>query len=269
MADPSDPHMPGFSPQVLAMDMELDDLDGLDEKLEKVPSNSGSSRSSLSPPAIQVPQYPLPAAGEIKQTAGTSPLPLQISELLRSPPEEESVMSTFGARTASTCSSPPDGSLATPTTSSQPSPVFAAPKLTPRGPSLLWGGGPSQLSAKRFDRAFNEVVAGTPKLSADQPKTPTAVAPGVLFATAVSNLGIPTTPPLPGQIPAAPASEDGVDGKPVDPALPEPSLFSTHKPWRCPNPGCNKAYRQSNGLKYHQLKGCVSFTAPIDRLAHE
>lgn len=41
--------------------------------------------------------------------------------------------------------------------------------------------------------------------------------------------------------------------------MPQPSLFTTHKPWRCPNPGCNKAYKQSNGLKYHQQKGQCDF----------
>lgn len=27
------------------------------------------------------------------------------------------------------------------------------------------------------------------------------------------------------------------------------------KPFRCPNPGCDKAYKQANGLKYHRLHG--------------
>jgi transcription factor SFP1 len=62
---------------------------------------------------------------------------------------------------------------------------------------------------------------------------------------------------------AAPVTEENKDEKKEDPDrpkflephLPQPSLFTTHKAWRCPNPGCNKAYKQSNGLKYHLQKG--------------
>lgn len=39
----------------------------------------------------------------------------------------------------------------------------------------------------------------------------------------------------------------------------QPSLFATHRPYRCPQPGCQKAYKQSNGLKYHLLKGQCNF----------
>lgn len=31
------------------------------------------------------------------------------------------------------------------------------------------------------------------------------------------------------------------------------------KPFRCPNPGCSKAYRQANGLKYHRLHGQCNY----------
>ncbi|TIB63148.1 hypothetical protein E3P78_01971 [Wallemia ichthyophaga] len=31
------------------------------------------------------------------------------------------------------------------------------------------------------------------------------------------------------------------------------------KPYKCPIPGCNKAYKQQNGLKYHRSKGQCSF----------
>lgn len=40
---------------------------------------------------------------------------------------------------------------------------------------------------------------------------------------------------------------------------PQPSLFSTHRPFRCPQPGCQKSYKQANGLKYHMLKGQCNF----------
>lgn len=35
------------------------------------------------------------------------------------------------------------------------------------------------------------------------------------------------------------------------------------KPFRCPKPGCNKSYKQANGLKYHITHGQCNF-APKD-----
>lgn len=289
----------GFSPQVLAMDMELD---GIEEGIEQ--SGTESTRSSLSPPVV--PGYPLP-------TSGTSPAPLSISDILTSPPDGafvslpnsllESALASTAAKKAngtasatpsltgssrpdgSTSSSPPDATLTTPNSSSRPSPVFAPPKLTQR--SFLSQPANKNSDAKRYDHAFQASETGKTGTSA-----PKAVAPGQLFASVVTGLGIPTNPvnqaqtdkpALPGQGPpvpatngaapapgnaapatgadqsaAAPAAAGANAAKPADPVLPQPSLFTTHKPWRCPNPGCNKAYKQSNGLKYHQLKGSVS-----------
>ena len=38
---------------------------------------------------------------------------------------------------------------------------------------------------------------------------------------------------------------------------------SRPKPFKCPKPGCNKAYKQANGLKYHLTHGQCNF-APLD-----
>lgn len=90
----------------------------------------------------------------------------------------------------------------------------------------------------------------------DRSAAPMAVAPGVLFASAVASLGIPTTPAVSGRRESEDTSyTDDASKAQLEPAMPQPSLFTSHKPWRCPNPGCNKAYRQSNGLKYHQQRG--------------
>lgn len=48
---------------------------------------------------------------------------------------------------------------------------------------------------------------------------------------------------------------------PASPATSTASLTSTpdsaaeHRPYKCPAPGCDKAYKQMNGLKYHRLHG--------------
>ncbi|WVF71575.1 hypothetical protein IAT40_006383 [Kwoniella sp. CBS 6097] len=316
----------GFSPVTNAMDLDLEDVE---EELpgDQTRTATASARSSISPnltAAVPVPSYPLPTPGSKVTTpteqASAGKSPLKLSDVLKSPPEAEpslsatianlnsnvnSTNSTPGGtvnkasnltltRTGSTGSSPPDGSLATPTTSTQPSPIFAQPKINPARPSFLGSTGTAarpDAQQKRFDRAFNEVVAGQKTdgtITSPDGKTtvPTAVAPGVLFASAVSSLGIPTIPPS-GQKAAssttaaaaataatqeegdatAQTTETAGAGASTsknlnllpEPALPQPSLFSSHKPWRCPNPGCNKAYKQSNGLKYHQQKGQCDF----------
>lgn len=48
---------------------------------------------------------------------------------------------------------------------------------------------------------------------------------------------------------------------PASPAASTSSITSTpdnaaeHRPYKCPAPGCDKAYKQMNGLKYHRLHG--------------
>lgn len=36
------------------------------------------------------------------------------------------------------------------------------------------------------------------------------------------------------------------------------------KPFKCPNPGCDKAYKQANGLKYHRLHGSCNRNLAVD-----
>ena len=264
--DVPDAHFaPGFTPVTHAMEL---DFEGLDHQMPAHQAGDGSTpastRSSQSP--ISVPSYPLPPSASKSPTpTDKSPTPLNISDVLASPPESDPTLTAQNALGGSASSSPPEN-LATPTTSAHPSPVFAAPKINPARPGFLGSTAPRHpAQQKRFDRAFNEVVAGSASTDPDALTTPTAVAPGVLFASAVAGLGIPTTPPING----GPQPEQNVDGeatpdasvagKVADAQLPQPSLFSMHKPWRCPNPGCNKAYKQSNGLKYHQQKGQCDF----------
>ncbi|WVQ81804.1 hypothetical protein IAT38_003931 [Cryptococcus sp. DSM 104549] len=323
----SDPSMPpdeaggsGFSPVTNAMDLDLEDVDPEPAAAPAAAAVSAaivppSARSSISPAlsqAMPVPSYPLPTPGSKSNTppdASMGNSPLKLSDVLKSPPEGESMVRASNltlTRTQSTGSSPQDN-LATPTASTHPSPSFPQPKINPARPHFLGGGtlgGTGMRPAaqqKRFDRAFNEVVAGRRDEGKEtKSEMPTAVAPGVLFASAVSSLGIPTVPPTAGKgsanttpkegapdvkpaagAPAAPGAASGVapngtaaaGGSPSvpppptgagnkafgDAPMPQPSLFSSHKPWRCPNPGCNKAYKQSNGLKYHQQKGQCDF----------
>lgn len=302
----SDPSMPdaGFSPVTLAMDL---DFEG---DVDHPPSITTSARSSTSP--RPVPNYPLtptstsaPKSDSQPKTASSSinsnSNQLQLSDVLKSPPQDDSGLSSFNRQSGS-----PD-SVSTATSASHP-----APKITSasRGAFLAGGG---KVGQQRFDRAFNEVVAagGNAKngllVDSDQPTLPTAVAPSVLFTSSAAMAmpgasqvvgrregttgptnGNGAPPPPPGaqstdkaadaKAPAAGetstdgaatpgAAADAAAGKAPEPQLPQPSLFTTHKAWRCPNPGCNKAYKQSNGLKYHLQKGQCDF-AIHDALDH-
>jgi transcription factor SFP1 len=238
----------GFTPMIHSMEL---DMDGVDIPLP-TSDQSTSSQSSISP--NPVPNYPLPPSVS-KPSTPTEPTPasFKISDVLTSPPDISPIQATVSNRSTSTCSSPPD-LLSTPTTSTQPSPVFATPKIASR--TGFHTRPAAHVTQKHFDRAFNEVVAGRKEDASKKIPGPTAVAPGVLFASTLAGMGIPTTPPVPGTAETPVSIEAEASGSKItEPVLPQPSLFTTHKPWRCPNPGCNKAYKQSNGLKYHQQKG--------------
>lgn len=311
----SDPYMPdaGFSPVTLAMDLDLE----VDP--ESVPSTTNSTRSSTSPrpmpnypltPTSAIgprPEIPAPAAGAATNvTAASGPAavnpnniaPLQLSDVLKSPAggEASSLPHANGSHVVDLSS--------------------GVPKFTTSASRGAFLGGQSKTGQQRFDRAFNEVVAGKAGLEdPNKPPGPTAVAPSVLF-TSASAMAMPQASAIVGRregtagngptgtapattngtaaTPATPAAADVVEAaaevktegdkpeeatdtaastptaggaappppggsKAIDPPLPPPSLFTTHKAWRCPNPGCNKAYKQSNGLKYHLQKGQCDF----------
>lgn len=276
----------GFSP-MMAMDLELEP-----EADHSAPSATNSTRSTTSP--CPVPNYPLTPTTANGTTTAVRPdaltaaqnkgFALSFSDMLKSPPGEAKV--ALPTLLPSTTSSSPDN-LRTPTGSATPSPPYAAPKITAASRNAFMSE-PARSGNQRLERAFNEVVSGKPGATEDptKPPGPTAVAPGVLF-TAAAAMGIPPAPPLGRQNgregtvnPTATTAAAGAAGatvgqdekkdangkdatapvagerpKPAEPHLPPPSLFTTHKAWRCPNPGCNKAYKQSNGLKYHLQKG--------------
>jgi transcription factor SFP1 len=300
-----------FSPLVMGMDLDLE------TDPYNVPSTTNSARSSTSPRPVPNSPRPPPASTGPRPEAPSSndsnaANGLKLSEWLKSPANTD----------ASALPGAPgiDGSN-----------VVDLSSGVPKFASAVRGGFHGGMAAggrQRFDRAFNEVVAGRAGLEdPNKPPGPIAVAPSVLF-TKVPAMGLPQasavvgrregtagngTPaaapaaapaPATGAAPAkdaastsatapatpaaaevkkegeespakpdvAPATTEGPPPPPpgaagkapdasraADTPLPPPSLFTTHKAWRCPNPGCNKAYKQSNGLKYHLAKGQCDF----------
>jgi transcription factor SFP1 len=228
----------------------VDNAIAMDMELEDIPEASGSDTRSSQSPKPTGPTYAIPpstskpSTPDVEKGAPFSPTSAWLkSEVLVSPAAEPSATKSNQSSSSST---PPDGTLATPLASRQHSPVFTPKIGTTRG-FMGTGVGVQSSSAglrqQRFDRAFNDVVTGK-----KDNKIPDSVAPGMLFATGPVQAGIPTVPAVGRNGQPAPTKEN-------EAPLPAPSLFSPHKPWRCPTPGCNKAYKQSNGLKYHQQKG--------------
>jgi transcription factor SFP1 len=85
--------------------------------------------------------------------------------------------------------------------------------------------------------------SNTPQTSrAPSPSTPTSTAPSV------------------GDGPSRQGSVSSVSSSGL--SRPASSLLLA-KPFRCPKPGCNKSYKQANGLKYHLQHGSCNF-APRD-----
>lgn len=242
---------------LFSMDMDMEGIDYKLSPLEKQISAAGSSRNSGSPPT-----YPIPIAGSGSKPATPSSelppsIPGEITAILTSPIEPVHVPSAPLSR-VSTNSSPPDGSVVTPDTSAQTSPIFPIHKGS--GRSAFFPASKQAINQKRhFDRAFNDVVSGkTAEIAKEgDEKLPSAVAPTVLHGSA------PPTPASATEAPTADGNEASAataeKKAAADEPLPQPSLFSTDRPWRCPNPGCNKSYKQSNGLKYHREKGQCDF----------
>lgn len=81
--------------------------------------------------------------------------------------------------------------------------------------------------------------------------TPTSLPPSNAGTPSASGKATPTsttpTPALPG------VSPTGLAG------APDNGEGGGDKPFKCPNPGCSKAYRQANGLKYHRLHGQCNY----------
>ncbi|QRV95567.1 C2H2 zinc finger [Ceratobasidium sp. AG-Ba] len=60
------------------------------------------------------------------------------------------------------------------------------------------------------------------------------------------------------------ADPNGMSGPQASTTLSRPSAsLLLSKPFKCPTPGCNKSYKQANGLKYHITHGQCSFV-PMD-----
>lgn len=88
--------------------------------------------------------------------------------------------------------------------------------------------------------------------------------PSPLNTPASSRTGSPTLSPAPFfDAPPPPPPAPPHAPLPLHPHRAPRAPLTLAKPFRCPKPGCNKSYKQQNGLKYHLSHGQCNF-APRD-----
>lgn len=96
------------------------------------------------------------------------------------------------------------------------------------------------------------------RTNSNDDQLPSCAPPNLFFPSAnVSSMQRPTKRERFGSMPTT-------NGTPSTPSTPCSSILqvpaadngaSEHRPYKCPAPGCDKAYKQMNGLKYHRLHG--------------
>jgi len=102
------------------------------------------------------------------------------------------------------------------------------------------------------------------------PSNAECVQPALLFSASATPSPLNTPAASRGASPDLMASSNSEPSTPSTPTTPSPTSqvgaaasLSFQKPFRCPKPGCNKSYKQANGLKYHVTHGQCNF-APAD-----
>jgi transcription factor SFP1 len=260
-------------------DVEMDDFD-------EAPSSSSSDTTTTSAQTSPVPTHSIPgllATNALKQLA----LEDVIKPSTTAKAEESAFESCF-------VSSPPQASGLTSSSSSSSGsssrdPYNLTRKAFPGG-RFSAGSSPNHASSAFAIRsAFGPSVRKDDKADSGSVNPLTAVPPNVLFMSNSSSAGQAAQPvvtaaeststatataantssssaaPSPSGSGGGDQSGSGSGGEGngnrnnMPNGEPQPSLFATHRPFRCPQPGCQKSYKQSNGLKYHMSKGQCNF----------
>lgn len=267
-------------------DVEMDDFD-------EPPSSNSSDTTTVSAQTSPVPSHAIPG---YLPTDGLKQLALE--DVLKSGAtknDESAFDSCFVSTSPNTANSPPSGSS---TGSSRSRDSYNLARQAFPGGRMATGPSPNHASsAFAIKSAFGSAVRRDVNGSSGSVNPLTAVPPNVLFmnnsngtaqpaepvvtatsttasASASASASTSTSTPVATTVAAPPSdsspsgsgdpSGSGGDGNgPNRPNMPngepQPSLFATHRPFRCPQPGCQKSYKQSNGLKYHMSKGQCNF----------
>ena len=128
---------------------------------------------------------------------------------------------------------------------------FSTPGTSRAGTPTLDGDNDVFFGPTSQSSLFSNISLRTP---AEEQQLPSCAPPNLFFPTSNAaqartikrerlNTGPSATP--------QPQANSG----PASPAVSVESQHSEHRPYKCPAPGCDKAYKQMNGLKYHRLHG--------------
>jgi transcription factor SFP1 len=261
-------------------DVEMDDFD-------EAPSSSSSDTTTTSAQTSPVPSHSIPGllpTGALKQLALEDVIKPSTTKA-----EESAFESCF-------VSSPPQASRLTSSSSSSSGSSsrdsYNLARQAFPGGRFSAGASPNHASSAFAIRSvFGPSVRKDEKTESGSINPLTAVPPNVLFMSNSSGAGQAAQPPVitpetttttttntsttastSSSIQATPSGFGGGDQSGsgsggegngnrnnMPNGEPQPSLFATHRPFRCPQPGCQKSYKQSNGLKYHMSKGQCNF----------
>ncbi len=269
---------PTTSHMELAMDIDNDnDLD-MDD-FEDRPSSSSASDTTASTQTSPMPMHATPGnlptnalnqlalEDVIRASDNMDKVSAFDSFVISSPPNRGSSGSSSGSSSRDLARKAfPGGRIATGTSPNHAASAFAiksafGPSVRKASPTTgLTSSGVNPLTAVPPNVLFmSNNASGQSTPAALQGSNPTDAASASTSSGSVSaaSPGAGSSTPFAG-------NSDGNDGedqnrKNMPNGEPQPSLFATHRPFRCPQPGCQKSYKQSNGLKYHMSKGQCNF----------
>lgn len=89
-----------------------------------------------------------------------------------------------------------------------------------------------------------------------QKSNSSCIPPALLFSNSAPSTASNT--PVPSRVPSPSLYHNGAPQASTTLSRPGSSLLLS-KPFRCPTKGCNKSYKQANGLKYHITHGQCNF----------
>ena len=121
--------------------------------------------------------------------------------------------------------------------------------------STCLGSSHSSNSDAGLDPALTRAVAGEmDRYSTTGSIAPRSINPALIHASSSASSGYPAITPSRTDSNGTSRIANGGARSRTSVTV-QPSLFTKPQRLRCPNPDCNKVYKQSSGLKYHQLSG--------------
>lgn len=127
---------------------------------------------------------------------------------------------------------------------------FSTPGTSRAGTPSLDGENDTFFGSGTQPSIFSNLSLRTP---AEEQQLPSCAPPNLFFPSSISAQARTIKRERVGATPS-PGAQTPV-GNPASPTVSVETPQAEHRPYKCPAPGCDKAYKQMNGLKYHRLHG--------------